>query len=248
MHQQINLPERDEITLCEAVTAFICGEAYDVRQWLGAIDESSGEPIETGIAAAVKSKQLQCERPPKEQVSDAARANPRRVLTEKQVKRLNELLARLQQAAYAGHIKFRAIKEGGNHAGGYTQIDPLYFYARPSFHWSQDVILDHNNDASAPWYFVHLDRAGFAALVQELGASVPIHKTGAPGRPSSKHLVEPEAQRRLNAGEYPKTLAEFAKQLAKWLRQSHPEAAPMTEKTICNAVRTMWNVLSKRPK
>ena len=56
--------------------------------------------------------------------------------------KLNDLLERLREAAYAGRIKFRAIKEGEDPATGYRDIDPLYFYVKPFFNWSQDVIFN----------------------------------------------------------------------------------------------------------
>jgi hypothetical protein len=223
MDRLIDLPDRDEITLCEAVTAFVCGKAYNLRQWQCMVDAVDARTERNFAVTAL-------ERPP-----------PARLLTEEQVTRRDELLPRLQEAAYAGRIKFRALREGDDPANGYTTIDPRYFYVRPHFHWSQDTILHQNNDASIPWYFVHLDREGFAALVQEIGASVPIYKTGAPGRPTSKHLVEQEAKRRLDAGEIPKTLAEFSRQLAEWHRTTHPSAPQMVAHTIENSIRGMWN-------
>jgi hypothetical protein len=208
MNQLIDLPDRAEITLCEAVTAYVCAKAYDLRQWQ---DRDIG-------------------------------------LTSEQVSRLSELLSRLQRAAHAGRIKFHAIKEGEDPADGFTQIDSHYFYVRPCFHWSQDVIVQENNESSRPWYFVHLDREGFAALLQEIGASVVIHETGMPGRRTSKHLVELEAQRRLDSREFPQTLTEFSRQLEAWLRENHPQAPSMTAKTISNALRQMWNAHPNCPK
>jgi hypothetical protein len=66
------------------------------------------------------------------------------------------------------------------------------------------------------------------------------YTTGAPGRRTSRHLVEPEAKRRIAAGDIPKSLAEFARSLSGWLSENHPTAAPMTEKTIENRLRQLW--------
>jgi hypothetical protein len=72
--------------------------------------------------------------------------------------------------------------------------------------------------------------------------------TGTPGRPTSKHLVLPMAQRKLNDGDYPKTLIGFSRQLAEELRIAEPAAAPMTPKTISNVIRKLWQARQKSPK
>ncbi|MGO9682447.1 MAG: hypothetical protein ACLPTZ_07635 [Beijerinckiaceae bacterium] len=208
----IELPDRKEITLCEAVTAFVYGKAYDVRQ----LDRD-------GL---------------KEKIAEE-----------------KDLLEHLQRAAYAGRVKFRAIKEFGEPADGYKDIDPLYFYINPLFNWAQDVIV-----SSKPWYFVHLDREQFVSLLRDMGVSVQqgpdvdalgkqtTYATGAQGRPSSKHLVLPMAQRKLDDGYRPKNLTAFAGELAKELRIAHPKAAPMTAKTIANVIRELWRAYPKLPK
>jgi len=71
--------------------------------------------------------------------------------------------------------------------------------------------------------------------------STTTYTTGAPGRPTSRHLVEPEAKRRIAAGDVPERLAEFAKSLSGWLSGKHPTATPMTGKTIENLIRPLWH-------
>jgi hypothetical protein len=66
------------------------------------------------------------------------------------------------------------------------------------------------------------------------------YRTGTQGRPSSWHLVEPEAKRRIKAGEHPEKLNEFAIELDEWRQLKHPNSARMTVKTILNKVRPMW--------
>jgi hypothetical protein len=185
--------------------------------------------------------------------------------------KLNDLLERLREAAYAGRIKFRAIKEGEDPANGYRAIDPLYFYVKPVFNWSQDVIFNREDESATVWYFVHLDREQFASLLREMGvlvqqnldadvqqnldAGVPAdlnsqttYDTGLPGRRSSKHLFLPEAQRRRDAGGCPETLGEFAEQLLDWLKRAHPFAAQPTIKTIKNHIGGLFRAYQKRPK
>jgi hypothetical protein len=206
----VDLPDRKEITLCEAVTAFVYGKAYTVVEY-------------------------------QERFVDTPQTSER-------TSKAKELLAQLQQAAYAGRVKFRAIQEGADAADGYKDIDPLYFYTNPFFHWTQDVIMELENESSRPWYYVHLDREQYASLLRHMNVEVKtkIYKTGVAGKPTSLHIVEPEAERRLAAGEYPETLAAFSRDLAAWLKDTHPEAPSMTEKTICNVFRDMWN--ARRPK
>jgi hypothetical protein len=218
----IELPDRKEITLCEAVTAFVYGKAYDVRQ----LDRD-------GL---------------KEKIAEE-----------------KDLVEHLQRAAYAGRVKFRAIKEFGEPADGYKDIDPLYFYINPLFNWSQDVIVQPENESSTPWYFVHLDREQFVSLLSDMGISVKQSPdpqspdtdvpgkrktltTGVAGRPTSRHLVEKMARRRLDTEDYPETLAAFSEELAKELRDAEPEAARMTAKTIKNAIGPLWRARQKRPK
>jgi hypothetical protein len=43
----------------------------------------------------------------------------------------------------------------------------------------------------------------------------------------------------------PSSLAAFSRELAEALRREEPAAAPMTAKTICNALRDFWRVHHK---
>jgi hypothetical protein len=67
--------------------------------------------------------------------------------------------------------------------------------------------------------------------------------TGAPGRPSSMHLVEDEFERRAALGEHGNRLSEEARSLEKWFRQTHPTAPPATATTIENRIRSRFNAL-----
>ena len=70
--KQLKLPDRLEITLCEAVTAFVFGKANNMVQ-----EMLDGEATNEENSAKAK-----------------------------------DLIERLHSAAYAGRIKFRAIKGG----------------------------------------------------------------------------------------------------------------------------------------
>jgi hypothetical protein len=214
---QIKLPDRKEITLCEAVTAVVYGRASNVV----------------------------------EQMLDGE------AQTEEHNARAKDLIQRLHSAAYAGRIKFRALKNGDKHADGHRHIDHLYFSEPRGLRWVLDEIWSHDLSRDRPkfesrspnftmhWHDVHLDREEFEALlrdmadsVQRSGADAPgklkTYNSGLVGRPTSMHLVLPIARSRLNAGNYPDTKAKFAEQLADALAKSEPNAHRMTAKAISN--------------
>lgn len=71
----------------------------------------------------------------------------------------------------------------------------------------------------------------------------PIYRSGAPGRPTSMHLIEAEMRKRADRGELQKSmLAEF-ESLSKWLGEKHPRAHPTKSKTISNNLRPLYNKL-----
>jgi hypothetical protein len=229
--KQLKLPDRKEITLCEAVTAFVFGKANTMIQ-----EMVDGEATSEENSAKAK-----------------------------------DLTERLHSAAYAGRIKFRGLKNGDNPADGHRFIDPLYFSEPRGLRWGSDEIWvrdlspRHPKFRSRPpftldWRDVHLDREDFEALLQAMGVSVvqgldadaqgerKTFKTGVPGRPTSKHLVLERARRRLDAGDYPSKLSVFSRELTDALRNEEPDAAPMTAKTVANAIRKLWNEHQKPPK
>jgi hypothetical protein len=169
------------------------------------------------------------------------------------------------RAGYAGRVKFRAIKEGEDPASGYRDIDPLYFYVKPFFNWSQDVIFHREDESATVWYFVHLDREQFASLLRKMGVSVEQNLdpgapqnldavvpadlsdletsgTGLAGRPTSIQFILPLAQKRLDDGDYPDTKTELAKQLTKDFARGAPKAHHPKPKTLMNNAEfsEMW--------
>jgi hypothetical protein len=223
--KKIRLPDREEITLCEAVTAFVFGNARNVVDQM-----ADGDAVHEEHSARVKG-----------------------------------LIERLHGSAYAGRIKLRALKSGDRHADGHKEIDPLYFSEPRGIRWDLDQIWSHDLSPYRPkfksqpnftmdWHDVHLDREKFEALLSGMGVSVQqtlnadapaeqkTYKSGAAGRPTSIHLVLPEARSRLDVGDYPDTLAKFSEQLAEALAKSEPHAHPITAKTIRNnaEIRELW--------
>jgi hypothetical protein len=229
--KQLKLPDRKEISLCEAVSAFVFGKANTMVQ-----EMLDGEATNEENSAKAK-----------------------------------DLIERLHSAAYAGRIKFRGLKNGDKHSDGHRVIDPLYFSEPRGVRWGSDEIWvrdlspRHPKFKSQPpftldWRDVHLDREDFEALLQAMGVSVvqsldadapgklKTSRTGGPGRPTSKHFVLKRARRRLDAGDYPSKLSMFSRELADALRNEEPDAAPMTAKTVANAIRQLWNEHQKPPK
>jgi hypothetical protein len=182
------------------------------------------------------------------------------------------LIEQLQNAAYAGRIKFRALKSSEYPADEHEDIDNLYFRQERSFRWVWDQIWsckqsDYSNDVpglpnlTEDWHDVHLDREAFVLLLRDMDVSVKQNpdadvqgerktfRTGAAGRPTSKHLVLKIAQRQLDAWDYPEKLTTFSEQLAAELKATEPEAAPMTAKTVRNVISELWRTHpSRHPK
>jgi hypothetical protein len=65
-------------------------------------------------------------------------------------------------------------------------------------------------------------------------------KSGAPGRPSSMHLIEQEFQRRVAEGKIEGRLSQQARVLADWQKATHPDQPNATPKTIENRIRSAF--------
>jgi hypothetical protein len=79
----------------------------------------------------------------------------------------------------------------------------------------------------------------------ELDKDAPILSTGAPGRPSSRHLVANELKRRAAEQQLEASLAAEAQYLADWLAVTYPDAPPMSQKSVKNALRHEYRALRK---
>jgi hypothetical protein len=214
--QQIKLPDRKEITLCEAVTAFVYGKASDALQYM--LYGEAGT-------------------------------------TEEQNAKTKDLIERLHEAAYAGRVKLRALKNGDDHADGHKNIDRLYFSEERGLRWNFDEIWVRGLSPKHPkyksdqsftrdWRDVHLDRVDFEALLKAMGVSVQQgsdadvadhqkpYRTGVAGRPSSLTLILPMIRDRLDAGDYPDTKTKFAEQLTEHFAKAEPLAPRMSAKTL----------------
>lgn len=68
-------------------------------------------------------------------------------------------------------------------------------------------------------------------------AALP-ERTGAPGRPTSMHLVTDEYHARWERGDVLDSIGEEAEALSRWLTKTHPTAPKLTAKTIANSLRS----------
>jgi hypothetical protein len=231
--QVIELPDRQEISLCEAVTTVIFGKAVSVEQYQRRAEERLSKiESESGLGFFDKPTPANKQIAPDEQ----SPAN-------EQAAKLGDLLERLRAAAYHGRIKFRAIRDYANPADGLQDIDRVYFYYKVAFNWPQDEI-HLEDESSTVWSCVHLDREQFESLLREMDlepnqreSADPTDRTGVPGRPGSIYLVIPEAQRRLRAEQHPKDLIAFARDLAHWFKQTYPKIQPVQPTSLANALR-----------
>jgi hypothetical protein len=258
--QPVELPDRKEISLCEAVTAVVFGEALNVEQYQSRQPQPESESLEDFFDLCTPAHELiplRNETPANE--IDRGNQTP----ANERLTKTAHLLEALRQAAYAERLKVRGIKDYANPADGRKDVDPAYFYYRVAFNWSQDE-MHLDDESSTVWSCVHLDRQELVSCLRELGISVQesaasvaqskdaeaprkqkTYKTGDPGRPTSRHLYFPEAERRLAAEDHPETIKAFAEELAEWLQITEPQAAPTTPSAIRNRVRSLWRTHEK---
>jgi hypothetical protein len=70
--------------------------------------------------------------------------------TDEQSARAKGLIERLHSAAYAGHIKFRGLKNGGDPADGHKDIDRLYFSESRGLRWNANEIWSRDLSRNHP--------------------------------------------------------------------------------------------------
>ncbi len=86
-----------------------------------------------------------------------------------------------------------------------------------------------------------------AALVVTTERADP-YRSGLPGRPTIRHLIEAELRRRFKAGECETTLKAEAEALREWAISTHPDAPAPTATTIENQIRPLRSALVGRTK
>jgi hypothetical protein len=92
---------------------------------------------------------------------------------------------------------------------------------------------------SAPGIIERMRRT-YPALLQpqpdEPGMDATSHRTGFAGRPSGRHLVAAEMERRAKSGELKSSLRAEANELAKWYAATHPKTPSIQAGTIRNSL------------
>ncbi len=113
----------------------------------------------------------------------------------------------------------------------------------PSLHWahieitdSADLCFSHTTGkvAYSDVKFLRSDVMGVWSPSSEDESSGAKSRSGAPGRPTSMHLVEAEFRRRMSEGVVEPTTEAEAIVLKSWLEKVHPGETPLTKKTIQN--------------
>lgn len=154
------------------------------------------------------------------------------------------------EAGFAGSLKFMgrptAPYEAVSH-GDLQDIPIVYFRKERSFYGSggighlsfeptendlaQEAIDLKTGNGDGDWQEVLVGRDG---LLQILNRNPNRGRTGAPGRPTSMHLVEIEFRRRFRLGQTLTSNGAEAEHLEGWLKAAHPSEPQLTAKTIVN--------------
>ena len=107
-----------------------------------------------------------------------------------------------------------------------------------------NVREDEGDIGRLAWEGVRIKREDVLAFWAPLDASStqePAVRSGLPGRPTSKHLVEQEFERRIKAGEVAPSLQAEATYLKDWLEKNHPDAPSSGLSAIQNNIRERYN-------
>jgi hypothetical protein len=116
----------------------------------------------------------------------------------------------------------------------------------PSHLWSELECNFSRSSAQSDDVKVTNVRVYTRAQIESLGppnrqAAVDPYRSGLTGRPTIKHLIVAEFERRAAAGELESTLAAQGRALAQWAAREHPEAPAPTPRTIETQIRPGWN-------
>jgi hypothetical protein len=235
MHVQ--LPTRSEITLCEAITAFVYGKPRDPS--MGPFYSSSpSEALLERLHQAARAGQIRFRALPvgdnKYQEIDPLYFGARPELNWNK----NEILSWRP-------IDERECKPGydGEECDEVLGVDWCDVHLDreqfASLLREMGVSVEQNLDPGAPQ---NLD-AEVAADLSDLETS----GTGLAGRPTSIQSILPLAQKRLDARAYPDTITEFSEQVARDFAKAAPKAHHPTAKAIRNNsdFRDMWR---KKPR
>jgi hypothetical protein len=124
--------------------------------------------------------------------------------------------------------------------------EELYLCSYPYIddeHWRRGFDDSLKNRAGNRWERLMVLKSDVAhhwpfSLAQASGKTpMTTYQSGAPGRPTSMHLVEVEFRARLDRGEAETSIGAEARTLSEWLQKEHPDAPQLTAKAIANRLR-----------
>lgn len=99
---------------------------------------------------------------------------------------------------------------------------------------SAAALEDARGCGEPDWIEVLVSREDIVCYIQKNGWQTEKTVSGAPGRPSSMHLVRLEFERRAKTGKILDKKSDEAKYLESWLKERYPMQPPITAKTIAN--------------
>lgn len=109
--------------------------------------------------------------------------------------------------------------------------------SRHSWPWLAEIVGPVVEDTNAG-IIDEDDAGGVDHTAPETASKVVTYASGAPGRPSSMHLIKAELDRRIEEKQLGgDTIKAVSESLSKWLEDTHPEATPCQPKSIANALR-----------
>ena len=230
MHVQ--LPDREEITLWEAVTAFVYGNSRDTSS--GPLYPSNAsETLLERLHQAARAGQVRFRAlkigDNKYQEIDPLYFGTKRELNwnKNQILSYGPVDEQQCKAVYDG-------EECGEVLGVEWYDVHLDREQFASLLREMGVSVEQNLDPGAPQY-LDADRPTDLSSLETSG-------TGLAGRPTSIQFVLPMAQERLDAGDYPDSKTEFAEQLAEAFKKAAPKAHHPKPNTIRNNAEfgEMW--------
>jgi hypothetical protein len=203
----VQLPVRKEITLSEAVTAFLYGKPRD----------PPSEPLYPSYALDVLLEQLQ-------RAAGAGKVRFRALKIGK------NKYQEIKTSYFRKRCHFEWRKNQIKHWASYNNPEEPDYDRALAVGWD-DVHLDREQFAS---FLKDMGAAVQQYPDDDESDQLELRDTGLPGRPPLIHLALPIAETMLKSGDYPGTKLAFAKQIAVGVRKRYPGTRPLRPKTITN--------------
>jgi hypothetical protein len=117
-------------------------------------------------------------------------------------------------------------------------------------HWANgfDDQLYLHKSGPASWTNLQVRKSDVLREFKFEEVQATLYETGAPGRPTSMHLIRAEFRARHERGESARSITLEADALANWLSKAHPRAVPVKPKTIRNQLANEFRRRSPAPK